>query len=75
MKTKPADQVLTYVRGVDGDPHGSINRHAMARILRALANDIETGVATCAIVYTKGQREVCIRASVSRNMKLKEIKV
>lgn len=65
----------TFVKGQpEEDAAGSMDRHAFARMLRGLATEVEAGRVRCGMVYIKDGREIFIRATFIKELKLKGVR-
>ncbi len=65
----------TFVKGrSEDDAAGSLTRSAFARILRGLAAEVEAGRVRCGMVYVKGGKEICIKATFTKGLQLKGVR-
>jgi hypothetical protein len=65
----------TFVKGQpEEDADGSMTRAAFAKMLRALAAEVEGGRVRCGMVFIKDGREIHIRATFIAGLKLKGVK-
>lgn len=65
----------TFVKGKGGDDSdGSMSREAFARMLRGIAAEVEAGRVSCGMVFIKDGREIHIRATFIKGLKLQGIR-
>ena len=65
----------TFVKGQpEEDADGSMDRHAFARMLRGVAAEVEAGRVRCGMVFIKDDREIHIRATFIKGLKLQNIR-
>lgn len=65
----------TFVKGQpEEDADGSMTRHALARMLRGLAAEVELGRVRCAMVYTKDGKELNVRITFIKGLQLKSVR-